>query len=207
MSALPLRTWSVVLAVSGLAACNNGGSSSQAGAGGRWSSPPAMQINPAMPYSADLVTDSGTIQVKLFASESPNTVNNFVFLARQHFYDGTIFHRVISGFMIQGGDPQGTGAGGPGYSFPDELPPKHPYAPGIVCMANAGPNTNGSQFFICSGTGCNSLPPSYVEFGTVTGGQDVVNAIANAPVGPSASGEMSSPKTPVHVKSVTITGP
>jgi cyclophilin family peptidyl-prolyl cis-trans isomerase len=166
-----------------------------------------MTIDTTQAYAADLVTDSGTIHVQLFASESPRTVNNFVFLARQHFYDGTIFHRVIQNFMIQGGDPTGTGMGGPGYTFADELPPKHPYASGIVCMANAGPNTNGSQFFICSGDGCASLPPSYTEFGMVTTGAEVVTAIAAAPVGPSGSGEMSAPKQPVHVRSVTITGP
>ena len=172
-----------------------------------WSSPPAMTIDTTQPYAADLVTDSGTIHVTLFASESPHTVNNFVFLARQHFYDGTIFHRVIANFMIQGGDPTGTGMGGPGYTFADELPPKHPYAAGIVCMANSGPNTNGSQFFICTGDGCASLPPDYTEFGMVTTGADVVTAIASAPVGPSSSGEMSAPKVPVHVQSVAITGP
>jgi cyclophilin family peptidyl-prolyl cis-trans isomerase len=96
-----------------------------------WSSPPAMTIDTTQPYAADLVTDSGTIHVTLFASESPHTVNNFVFLARQHFYDGTIFHRVIANFMIQGGDPTGTGMGGPGYTFADELPPKHPSSAGL----------------------------------------------------------------------------
>ncbi len=192
-------------ALLGLTACT----SSAGGASGAmsWSSPPAMTIDTTKSYAADLVTDDGTIHVQLFASESPHTVNNFVFLARQHFYDGTFFHRVIAGFMIQGGDPTGTGTGGPGYAFADELPPKHAYASGIVCMANSGPNTDGSQFFICSGDGCAGLPPSYTQFGMVTAGADVVSAIASAPVGPSSSGENSAPKQPIHVRSVAITGP
>jgi cyclophilin family peptidyl-prolyl cis-trans isomerase len=115
----------------------------------QWPTPPKMEIDPKKEYTAIFKTDKGDIKVKLFADKTPNTVNNFVFLARQGFYDGTIFHRVISDFMAQGGDPTGTGMGGPGYRFADEFYPslKHD-RPGVLSMANAGPNTNGSQFFI-----------------------------------------------------------
>lgn len=114
-----------------------------------YSAPPAMQIDPSKTYIATFETAKGDIVVELFADKAPQTVNNFVFLARQGFYDNTTFHRVISDFMAQGGDPTGTGAGGPGYRFPDEFHPnlKHNRA-GILSMANAGANTNGSQFFI-----------------------------------------------------------
>jgi len=106
-----------------------------------------MTIDPRKSYTATIETTVGTMTLELFASEAPKTVNNFVVLARDGFYDGVIFHRVIKGFMIQGGDPQGTGMGGPGYRFADE-PVKRPYTRGTLAMANAGPNTNGSQFFI-----------------------------------------------------------
>lgn len=115
-----------------------------------YKSPPAMEIDPAKNYTAILKTDRGEIKVKLFAAEAPQTVNNFVFLARDGFFDGTTFHRVIPDFMVQGGDPTGTGTGGPGYRFNDErsgLSLKHD-GPGVLSMANSGPDTNGSQFFI-----------------------------------------------------------
>ncbi|MBI3174960.1 MAG: peptidylprolyl isomerase [Chloroflexi bacterium] len=115
----------------------------------QWSTPPAMQIDPKKKYTAHMETDKGTMVIELFADKVPNTVNNFVFLAREGFYDGVIFHRVINDFMVQGGDPTGTGRGGPGYKFKDEFHPslKHDKR-GILSMANAGSNTNGSQFFI-----------------------------------------------------------
>lgn len=115
----------------------------------QWSTPPVMQIDPKKKYTAHMETDKGTMVIELFADKVPNTVNNFVFLAREGFYDGVIFHRVINDFMVQGGDPTGTGRGGPGYKFKDEFHPslKHDKR-GILSMANAGPNTNGSQFFI-----------------------------------------------------------
>jgi len=142
----------------------------------QWSTAPAMQIDPSKTYLATLKTTKGDVKIKLLAGESPRTVNNFVFLAREGFYDGVIFHRVIKPFMIQTGDPTGTGMGGPGYKFADELPPKHSYQPGIVAMANAGPNTNGSQFFICSGPQAAGLDryPHYSQFGMVVEGMDVV---------------------------------
>jgi len=143
----------------------------------QWSKPPAMEIDPKKTYSAVIHTDKGDIKVSLFADKTPHTVNNFVFLARQGFYDGTIFHRVIKDFMAQGGDPTGTGRGGPGYDFADEFAPslKH-NMPGILSMANAGPNTNGSQFFITH------VPTPWLDrkhsvFGVVQGGMDVVLSI------------------------------
>lgn len=118
----------------------------------QWNTPPEMEIDPQKDYSAILKTDKGEIKVDLFAEKAPKTVNNFVFLASQGFYDGTIFHRVIKDFMAQGGDPTGSGRGGPGYKFPDEFNPELRHnQKGILSMANAGPNTNGSQFFITYG--------------------------------------------------------
>ncbi len=152
-------------------------------------------------YTAVLHTDVGDISILLNAKQTPITANNFITLARKGFYNNTVFHRVISGFMIQGGDPLGTGMGGPGYKFDDE-PFQGEYTRGTVAMANAGPNTNGSQFFIMHATV--QLPKNYVIFGSVVSGLDVVDKIANAEVVPSASGELSKPKTPVVVKSVDI---
>ena len=144
----------------------------------QYNSPPAMQIDPAKHYQAILHTEKGDIQVELFAAQAPNTVNNFVFLARQGFYNGTTFHRVIRNFMVQGGDPQGTGTGGPGYKFADEagaLALKHD-SPGILSMANAGPNTNGSQFFITH-VPTPHLNGKHGVFGRVVSGMDIVNSI------------------------------
>ena len=136
-----------------------------------------MSIDPSKKYAATLETSRGTILVDLFAQDAPKTVNNFVFLARDGFYDGTAFHRVISDFMIQGGDPTGTGRGGPGYRFEDEIkgnPNKHKV--GSLSMANAGPNTNGSQFFITHVV-TDWLNGKHTVFGQVRSGQDVVNAV------------------------------
>ena len=166
---------------------------------------PEMKIDSAKSYTATFDTSKGQIVVDLFASDAPMTVNNFVFLAQQGYYANVPFHRIISGFMIQTGDPTGTGAGGPGYQFKDELPTDLNYTRGTLAMANAGPNTNGSQFFICHADLTGRLPKSYSIFGTVTDGIDVVDAIASVPVGPSRSGENSSPKEPVTIESVEIT--
>ena len=142
----------------------------------------------------------GTLVIALDPIAAPRTVNNFVYLAAQHYYDGVIFHRIISGFMCQGGDPDGSGRGGPGYKFGDELPKPGKYQIGSVAMANAGPNTNGSQFFIVSGpSGC-GLPPLYSLFGQVVKGLDIVEMMQNVPTGPGDR-----PKTDVVIKSVTIT--
>ncbi|MBS1966613.1 MAG: peptidylprolyl isomerase [Chloroflexi bacterium SZAS-1] len=135
-----------------------------------------MEIDPAKNYQATIETTRGTVILALYPQHAPKTVNNFVFLARQGFYDGLKFHRVISNFMIQGGDPTGTGAGGPGYKFEDETrnnPLKH--ETGVISMANAGPNTNGSQFFITHGPQPH-LNGRHTVFGKVIDGQDVVNA-------------------------------
>ena len=139
---------------------------------------PEMQIDPSKDYTATISTDRGDIKVQLFAQEAPMTVNNFVFLAKEGFYDGVKFHRVIEDFMVQGGDPTGTGTGGPGYKFADEqsaLKLKHD-GPGTLSMANAGPNTNGSQFFITH-VKTDWLNGKHAVFGKVTQGQDVVDAI------------------------------
>lgn len=163
---------------------------------------PTMQIDVNKTYTALMKTSEGDITIELDAKGSPNTVNNFVYLAKNKFYDNTIFHRVIKGFMIQGGDPKGDGTGGPGYQFADE-PFTGEYTKGTIAMANAGPNTNGSQFFIMHAD--YPLPKNYVIFGHVTAGLDVVDKIAEAPVTMSAHGENSQPVTPVKVESVTIT--
>ncbi|MDP4011116.1 MAG: peptidylprolyl isomerase [Candidatus Roizmanbacteria bacterium] len=161
-----------------------------------------MTIDKKKDYSAVLTTTAGDITIEFSTKETPITVNNFVTLARDTFYDNTIFHRVIQGFMIQGGDPDGNGTGGPGYKFDDEKFSGE-YSRGTVAMANSGPNTNGSQFFIMHSDN-SSLPPNYVIFGQVTDGLDVVDAIASAQVTTGQSGEPSSPVNPVKITSVKI---
>jgi cyclophilin family peptidyl-prolyl cis-trans isomerase len=145
--------------------------------GKSYSAPPPMTINTAHKYLVTMQTNKGTITLSLDPKLAPKTVNNFVFLARDHFYDGLKFHRVEPGFVIQGGDPQGTGRGGPGYQFADE-PVQGEYTAGAVAMANSGPNTNGSQFFICTVDDRTKLAKSYNLFGYVTNGMDVVLKIA-----------------------------
>ncbi|MEZ0395892.1 MAG: peptidylprolyl isomerase [Anaerolineales bacterium] len=143
----------------------------------QWTTPPAMQIDPARKYTATIKTEKGDILLELFADKTPRTVNNFVFLAREGFYDGVIFHRVIANFMAQSGDPTGRGSGGPGYRFEDEFHPSLRHdKPGVLSMANAGPNTNGSQFFITH------VPTPWLDgkhsvFGQVIGGMDVLMSI------------------------------
>src|SRR4051794_18453274 len=166
-----------------------------------WKEPPPMKIDPNKKYTATLDTTKGKIVLELFAKEAPKTVNSFVFLARQGFYNGTEFHRVIPGFMIQGGDRNGEpkGTGGPGYQFENEnKTTERTYTPGTVGMANSGPDTNGSQFFIMDAA--NPLPAkSYTIFGQLKEGQDVVHAIATVDRDP-----RDKPTTPVTLKSVTI---
>jgi peptidyl-prolyl cis-trans isomerase B (cyclophilin B) len=143
----------------------------------QWNNPPAMEIDPNKNYAATISTNKGDIELDLHAEDAPKTVNNFVFLARQGFYDGVTFHRVISNFMIQGGDPTGSGSGGPGYRFEDEVKNNpHTHETGTLSMANAGPNTNGSQFFITHAPQPH-LNGRHTVFGQVTSGMDVVNAI------------------------------
>jgi len=158
-----------------------------------------MCIDPAKRYTATMETTKGTMVIALDPIGAPKTVNNFVVLARYHYYDGVSFHRIIPGFVIQGGDPEGTGRGGPGYRFEDELPQRGRYEIGSLAMANAGPNTNGSQFFIISGPQGAGLPPSYSLFGKVVSGIEVVQAL-NA-VGTPGPG---TPKEKVGMISVTI---
>jgi cyclophilin family peptidyl-prolyl cis-trans isomerase len=143
----------------------------------QWTTPPAMQIDPKKQYKAHMETDKGTMVIELFADKTPMTVNNFVFLSREGYYDGVIFHRVIDKFMVQGGDPTGTGRGGPGYKFGDEFNPslKHDKQ-GILSMANAGPGTNGSQFFITHGP-TPHLNGKHTVFGQVVEGLDVLMSI------------------------------
>lgn len=143
----------------------------------RWSKPPATEIDEKKSYTAVIHTDKGDISIKLHANKTPHTVNNFVFLSRNGFYDDTIFHRVIADFMVQGGDPTGTGMGGPGYQFEDEFHPSLAHnANGILSMANAGPNTNGSQFFITH-VPTPWLDRKHTVFGLVEKGMDVVMSI------------------------------
>jgi cyclophilin family peptidyl-prolyl cis-trans isomerase len=169
-----------------------------------YSTAPPMTINKTKTYTATMKTNYGDIVIQLYPKEAPLTVNNFVFLAHEGFYDGVKFHRVIKGFMIQGGDPTGTGAGGPGYEFADELPTTLNYTKGTIAMANAGPNTNGSQFFIMLADYSNRLPKSYSIFGKVISGQDVVDKIGNVPVD-NPNSQSPKPTVDVHIKTVTIT--
>lgn len=169
----------------------------------QWDQPPEMQLADGTDYQAVVKTNRGEVVINLLQDDAPVTVNNFVFLAEQGFYANVPFHRVISGFMIQTGDPTGTGAGGPGYRFDDEEITRD-YSPGTVAMANAGPNTNGSQFFIVHGDLRGQLPKNYTIFGEVTDGMNVVDEIANVQVQPSRTGEMSSPTEDVFIESVEI---
>jgi peptidylprolyl isomerase len=166
----------------------------------RFDGPPPMCIDPAKRYTAVMDTSMGEITIALDAAAAPKTVNNFVFLSRYHYYDGIIFHRIIQGFVCQGGDPEGSGRGGPGYRFEDELPKPGRYEVGSLAMANAGPNTNGSQFFIISGPNGASLPPSYSLFGKVVKGLDVVDRMEKVATGPGDR-----PREDVVIRSVTVT--
>lgn len=162
---------------------------------------PELTVDKTKTYQAVLQTTEGAITIDLNVTDTPITVNNFVYLINNKFYDNTIFHRIIDGFMVQGGDPTGTGSGGPGYRFDDE-PFEGEYTRGVVAMANAGPNTNGSQFFIMHAD--YALPSSYVIFGRVSEGLDIVDKIATAEAGPAMGGEMSKPVNPVTITSVEI---
>jgi len=166
-----------------------------------WKSAPEMQLELGKSYGAVLHTNKGDITVDLFEGEVPATVNNFVFLAQQGYFKDVPFHRVIKGFMVQGGDPTGTGRGGPGYRFADE-PITRDYLRGTLAMANAGPNTNGSQFFIMHQD--YALPKNYTIFGIVNDGIDVVDAIAEIPTRMSGGGERSAPNEPVTLESVDV---
>ncbi len=161
---------------------------------------PEMGIDPEKRYTATMNTSMGEMVIALDPIRSPKTVNSFVFLALHHYFDGIVFHRIINGFVCQGGDPTGTGRGGPGYRFEDELPRPGQYEIGSVAMANAGPNTNGSQFFLISGPNGAALPPSYALFGKIVKGLDVLDAMQRVKTG---TGDR--PVEDVVINSVTIT--
>jgi cyclophilin family peptidyl-prolyl cis-trans isomerase len=165
----------------------------------RFAAEPPMGIDENKRYTALVSTSKGDITIALAPERAPRTVNSFVFLARNGYYDGLNFHRIIPGFVLQGGCPEGSGRGGPGYQFADELPPPGRYELGSLAMANAGPNTNGSQFFIISGPDGVRLPPQYALFGQVIAGLDVVQQINDLGSG---SG---TPKEEVKINSVRIT--
>ena len=168
----------------------------------QYSSPPPSTIDTSKTYTATIDTSAGSMTAELFASEAPLTVNNFVHLAQDGFYEDGQFHRVIKDFMIQGGCPKGDGTGGPGYRFQDE-PVTRKYVKGTLAMANAGPNTNGSQFFIVHGADV-GLPPNYTIFGMLTAGTDVLDTLANSPVSRSRGGENSSPADRLAINNITI---
>ena len=165
----------------------------------QYSAPPAMSIELEKQYTAKLNTNMGTVEIELLSKQAPKTVNNFAFLARDGFYDGTIFHRVIQNFMIQGGDPEGSGKGGPGYRFEDECDPSLKFdGAGILAMANAGPNTNGSQFFITVAP-TPHLMGAHTIFGRVTQGYEVVESISVT-----KTGAMDRPSEDVVIQSIEI---
>jgi peptidylprolyl isomerase len=170
----------------------------------KFSESPEMGIDPAKRYTANMtVTFDGAthdLVIALDPARAPLTTNNFVFLALNHYFDGVVFHRIINGFVCQGGDPEGTGRGGPGYRFADELPKAGQYEIGSVAMANAGPNTNGSQFFLISGPSGAGLPPQYSLFGKIVKGLDVLDRMQRVKTGPGDR-----PVDDVVIGSVTIT--
>jgi cyclophilin family peptidyl-prolyl cis-trans isomerase len=173
----------------------------------QWGSPPKQVIDKSKHYQVKLYTDKGTITANMLTTLAPITTNNFIFLSCNGFYDNVVFHRTVPDFMIQGGDPLGTGTGGPGYTIPDEKVARA-YQVGDFAMANTGqPNSGGSQFFIIQGSQGVALPPSYSLFGHVTSGMNVVDAIVNAPAHSAANSPdntPSSPNNPVHIRTVTV---
>lgn len=168
---------------------------------------PEMTIDITKKYQAVIHTNKGDFTIELFAESAPNTVNNFIFLAKDGFYDHLVFHRIIKSFVIQTGDPKGDGTGGPGYQFKDELSTQYKYEPGIVAMANAGSNTNGSQFFICTGedsTALNNMP-NYTIFGKIVSGMETVQKIAATKVTEAPrTRELSYPVEQVIITSIEI---
>ncbi|MGG1514974.1 peptidylprolyl isomerase [Paenibacillus oryzisoli] len=221
MKLLPLAVLALTLVVSGCGNKPESGAASPASsapastagantAQKQWSKAPDMTIDTNKTYQAEVTTSKGTFTIDLYAKEAPKTVNNFVFLSKEGFYSGVTFHRIIKTFMVQTGDPTGTGRGGPGYKFADELKTTHKYEPGTVAMANSGPNTNGSQFFICSGADCANLnrSPDYTIFGKVTDdSMATIAKIADTPVELDPNGGDSSPSKPkekVTINTISI---
>ncbi len=173
----------------------------------QWDNPPEMTIDPSKKYKATFQTSKGSFTVELFADTAPKTVNNFVFLAKEGFYEGVTFHRIVPGYIIQSGDPTGTGMGSPGYQFEDELGGGRKYETGIVAMANSmKADTNGSQFFICTGENSKALnsQPNFTIFGKVIEGMDNVLKIDAVPTKRDARGELSKPTEQVTIDSITI---
>ena len=167
----------------------------------KFSGPPPMCIDPSKRYTATMVTNKGTMTIELDPLSAPKAVNNFVVLARYKYFEGIAFHRIVPGFVLQGGDPQQTGTGGPGYKFEDELPKAGSYKLGSLAMANSGANTNGSQFFIVAGDAGTSLPPQYSLFGQVTQGLEVVKAIEDVGIAGTQDGK---PSEVVKILTVNI---
>ncbi len=169
-----------------------------------YTAPPKLQIDLSASYQATMQTSVGALTIELFTNDAPNTVNNFIFLSNEGFYNNTVFHRIIKDFMVQGGDPKGDGTGDPGYKFKDE-PVTRSYDRGIMAMANSGPNTNGSQFFIMTQDNP-SLPKNYTIFGQVTGDDSfkTLDAIASTPVTANQAGEKSKPLAKVSIQSIKI---
>lgn len=166
---------------------------------------PPFALERGKQYTATFETSMGDFTAELYSDTAPMTVNSFVFLANEGFYDGVIFHRVVPGFVVQGGDPTGTGTGGPGYTFRDEEIPAHrDYAKGTLAMANSGPHTNGSQFFVCVADLRGRLPKNYTIFGKVTEGMEVVERMTQVPLLPGGDGMRSKPQTPITINNVTI---
>jgi cyclophilin family peptidyl-prolyl cis-trans isomerase len=169
----------------------------------QWTAPPAFTIDVNKRYVATLATSDGNIGVELLPKQAPVAVNNFVFLAKQGFYERSPIHRLIKDFMVQSGDPTGLGTGGPGYEFKDELPKAGTvYSKGTVAMANSGPNTNGSQFFVMLADA--PLPPNYTIFGKVTSGNEVLDRLNKTALVPSDSGELSKPASPIGIFNVAV---
>jgi cyclophilin family peptidyl-prolyl cis-trans isomerase len=161
---------------------------------------PRATVNPKKTYTVTMETSCGTIQLLLDPADAPIATNSFVFLAQRHFFDGLTFHRVVKNFVIQGGDPTGTGSGGPGYQFKDEVKNNLTYDIGVLAMANSGPNTNGSQFYIVAGTDAKTLPKKYTIFGRVLTGLDVMVRIDNLPT----NSQTQKPLQTVYINLVTV---
>jgi cyclophilin family peptidyl-prolyl cis-trans isomerase len=207
-----MKTWirtalALTAAIGLLAGCGGAPSTEEQASGGErqttFSEAPEMRIDTAKSYEAVVKTTKGEFTIELFAKDAPIAVNSFVFLAQQRYFEGIVFHRIVPDFVIQTGDPTGTGMGGPGYSFKDELDSPYEYGPGIVAMANSGANTNGSQFFVCTGEWSKDLNkyPDYTIFGRIKAGMETVLAIGATPVG-GANGD--TPQETITIESVTI---
>jgi cyclophilin family peptidyl-prolyl cis-trans isomerase len=170
----------------------------------RFKKPPRLDLREDADYRATVATSCGRVELDLFEDQAPIAVNNFVFLAEKGFYDGLTFHRLETGFVVQGGDPAGDGSGGPGYQFEDELDRDAKYRPGTLAMANSGADTNGSQFFIVIGPEGRNLPPNYTIFGEVAGGEGVLDRINALPTAANPDGQTHHPTQTIYMEKVSI---